>query len=229
MARIIEGVKETKTLLYAHNAAVSPGDVIIIGDQVLIAINKAGADVMNVYAYECRASFPKADGVGEGIGAAEYVYYDEDNEVVTDVAMGNVPLGISIEAAGDNDTEVVVDLCSFTISPVRRMPELLDDPGDGEAIPVNKSFVCFITTTEAGGETRTIAKPTFAGQRLVLSMAVDGGDCVITVASAINQTGNNTITMNDAGDYISLEGVKLGANLVWRVLGSDGVALSTVA
>lgn len=226
MARIIEGVRETKTLLYAHSAAVVAGEVIIMEDQVLIAVNAAGADVMNVYAYECRAAFPKADGVGEGIDTAVYVYWDAVNEVVTDVAMGNVPLGIAIEDSADADTEVVVDLCSFTISPTRRMPELIDDPGDAGAIPVTKSFACFITTE--GAETRTLAIPTFAGQRLVLSMAVDGGDCVITVASAINQTGNNTITMNDAGDYISLEGVKIGANLVWRVLGSDGVVLSTV-
>ncbi len=103
------------------------------------------------------------------------------------------------------------------------------DPGDGEAIPVTNSGTCPIVTTEAGGETRTLAAPTYAGQVLVLAMKTDGGDCVITAAAAINQTGNNTITMADAGDILVLVGVEVGAAKVWRAVGNDGCALSTVA
>jgi hypothetical protein len=108
------------------------------------------------------------------------------------------------------------------------VPALIADPGDGEAIPVTRAGTCALTTTEAGGETRTLAIPAKAGQRLSISLAVDGGDAVITAAAAINQAGNNTITLNDAGDYILLEGVKVGAGLVWRVTENDGCTLSTV-
>jgi hypothetical protein len=59
-------------------------------------------------------------------------------------------------------------------------------------------------------------------------MSVDAGDCVITAASAINQTGNNTITMNDAGDYIQLQAVTIAGALRWRVAANDGTALTTV-
>jgi len=83
-------------------------------------------------------------------------------------------------------------------------------------------------TTEAGGETRTLAAPTYAGQVLVLAMKADGGDCVITAAAAINATGNNTVTMADAGDTLVLVGVEIGAAKLWRVVVNDGCALSTV-
>ena len=107
-----------------------------------------------------------------------------------------------------------------------RSPILIADPGNGAAIPVIRSGVCAITT--AGAETRTLAIPTADGQIMTLSMDVDGGDGVITVASAINQTGNNTITMNDAGDTIVLASIKKAGVRAWRVVVNDGCALSTV-
>ncbi len=100
------------------------------------------------------------------------------------------------------------------------------DPGNAGAIAVTASGVCNITTT--GAETRTLAAPTFQGQRLNLSMTVDGGDAVLTVASAINQTGNNTITFNDAGDHVELVAVLIAAALRWRLVVNDGATLSTV-
>jgi hypothetical protein len=80
----------------------------------------------------------------------------------------------------------------------------------------------------AGAETRTLAAPSYAGQMLSLAMKTDGGDCVITCATGLNQTGNNTITMNDAGDSILLVGIESGANKRWRVVYNDGCTLSTV-
>lgn len=106
-------------------------------------------------------------------------------------------------------------------------PDVIADPGAAGAIPVDESGTCAITT--AGAETRTLAIPTFAGQEIAISMDVDGpGDAVITVAQAINQAGNNTITLNDAGDFILLVGVTVGGALRWRVAANDGAVLSTV-
>lgn len=100
------------------------------------------------------------------------------------------------------------------------------DPGDTGAIGVDKSGVCPIVT--AGAETRTLAIPSFIGQSVMLCLDTDGGDAVITVASAVNQTGNNTLTFADAGDEISLKAISVGGTLAWRVASNDGVALSTV-
>lgn len=99
------------------------------------------------------------------------------------------------------------------------------DPGDEGALPVSTSGSVAITT--AGAETRTLAIPGKAGTTLVLSLDVDGGNCVVTAAAAINQTGNDTITMADAGDTIVLTAVQVASALVWRVVVNDGCTLTT--
>ena len=101
------------------------------------------------------------------------------------------------------------------------LANLITDPGDGNAIPVTESGSCKITTT--GAETRTLAIPTFVGQQLQILMDVDGGDCVVTVASAFDANGDTTFTLDDAGDAITFIAVELGATLAWRILSSAGV------
>lgn len=99
------------------------------------------------------------------------------------------------------------------------------DPGHAGAIAVTNSGTCPLVS--AGAETRTIAAPTFAGQRIVLACKTYVGNIVVTASAAINQTGNTTITLNGAGDFIELVGVELGGAKVWRVSANDGCALST--
>mgnify|MGYP007024621474 FL=1 len=103
---------------------------------------------------------------------------------------------------------------------------IITDPGNAGAIPVTTDGVCALTS--AGAETRTLAIPTFAGQILCLCFDTDGGDVVVTSAQAINQTGNNTLTFNDAGDALTLIAITVGGARRWRVLHNDGVTLSTV-
>ncbi len=105
-------------------------------------------------------------------------------------------------------------------------PIKIPDPGNAGAIEVKNSG--FVNLVSAGAETRTLAAPSFQGQELQLDFKTDGGDCVLTVATTVNQTGNNTLTFADAGDQIILRAGRSGANLRWRVVCNDGVALSTV-
>jgi hypothetical protein len=107
-----------------------------------------------------------------------------------------------------------------------KAPVAIADPGASGAIPVTRSGSCALTSAEA--ETRTIAIPGLAGITLDVSLDVDGGDVTITVAAAVNQTGNNTIVMADAGDHIRLAAVQVAGALVWRLVCNDGGALSTV-
>ena len=106
----------------------------------------------------------------------------------------------------------------------------IPDPGDAGAIPVDHSGVVNIVT--AAAETRTVADPSFVGQRLTLHMQVDGGDATVTFASGINVTANNTAISADANDVLDLVGVKDGAatagTLAWRIVFNEGWALSTV-
>lgn len=100
------------------------------------------------------------------------------------------------------------------------------DPGNGQAIRVSKNNqVVSIRTTAA--ETRTLPNPTKVGVALTLAMVVDGGNCVVTAATAINVTGNTVMTFADANDTITLRSIRNGASgFRWSVQGNDGVALS---
>lgn len=103
---------------------------------------------------------------------------------------------------------------------------LIADPGDAGAIPVTFDGCCAMTS--AGAETRTLAAPAFIGQRISLICDVDGGSIVVTVASAVNQTGNNTLTLAEVKDMCVLEAMQVGGVKIWRIVANDGVALSTV-
>lgn len=104
--------------------------------------------------------------------------------------------------------------------------ERIPDPGNGKAIQCN--LTGYMTFSTGGMETRTLAAPQWAGQLLMMSMILDGGDNVIATTPAINTTGNNRITFSAVGQYILLIGVPHTTGFVWRVLGRDGAALSTV-
>jgi hypothetical protein len=102
----------------------------------------------------------------------------------------------------------------------------ITDPGDAGAIPVTKSGVCAMTS--AGAETRTLADPLVIGQQIALICDVYVGNIVVTAAGPVNQTGNNTLTFGAAADACYLIAMQLAGALEWRIMGNDGVALSTV-
>ena len=103
------------------------------------------------------------------------------------------------------------------------------EPASGEALPVTKSGQ-FVFATGASGETNTLASPTGSGITLDLfCRSHGGGDRVVTIASAANQTGNNTLTFGATSDYCRLVSIRSAANTYrWRIVANDGVALSTV-
>ena len=156
------------------------------------------------------ARYLTSAGAGE---VAQVWFVAPDSAVSEDIAQ----LALDVDA---------VELAVAGLAPYK--PVVVADPGDAGDIPVTTSGVVALTTVEVGGETRTIAAPTFAGQRLTLSLDVDGGDCVVTVASAVNMTGNNTLTLDNAGETIELAAVTVGGALAWRVAFNDGVGLTTV-
>jgi len=80
------------------------------------------------------------------------------------------------------------------------------DPGDAGAIPVTRGGVCMLTT--AGAETRTVADPARTGMRLSLFFMTDGGNCVVTFSSPVNQAANNTLTLADANESAHFVAVK---------------------
>lgn len=111
-----------------------------------------------------------------------------------------------------------------------RAPWVIPDPGDAGAIPNSKTGLVELVT--GGAETRTLAAPTLPWLRLTLAFKTDGGDCVVTCATTVNVTANNTITFDTAGEMIELVSVPSGANYRWRALSclpeGDTASLSTV-
>lgn len=107
-----------------------------------------------------------------------------------------------------------LSVCEFT----------LPDPGNAKALTSTNTGTIPIVT--AAAETRTLADPAKTGLRLTLAMKTDGGDCVITVASAFNSSGNTIITMNDAGDSIELRSIPVGSGYKWKIVNNDGCSLS---
>jgi len=104
----------------------------------------------------------------------------------------------------------------------------LADPGNAGVIQANSElFFNRIELSTAGAETRTLPDPVRGGQFLSISMAVDGGNAVITAATAVNAAGNTTLTFADVTDTITLISIPDGAGgYRWSVVGNDGVALS---
>lgn len=217
---------------YTPGSAVAAGAVVVQGSlpgfaRSPIAANELGSlGVVGVY------RVAKSNGA---ITAGAAVYWDADGDpeggtagtgAATTTATGNTFLGFAVAAAAETGTTVDVLCNGSQVSLQSVLANAITDPGNAGAIPVTQSGHVAIVT--AGAETRTIAAPTFTGQELLLFMKTDGGDAVITVATGINQTGNNTITMNDAGDVIRLVAVEVGANLRWRVVFNDGCTLATV-
>lgn len=102
----------------------------------------------------------------------------------------------------------------------------LTDPGTGAAIPVTSQCSSLGLTSGGSGETNTLANPAVVGSMMAITMQADGGgDIVITVASAYNQAGNTTVTLNDAGDTVVFIGANIGGTPRWRLLVNDGATL----
>jgi hypothetical protein len=103
------------------------------------------------------------------------------------------------------------------------------DPGTGQAIPVTGSGYVEIAVGDTA-ETNSLAVPTFVGQELTIYAVsrAGSGTRTITVASAFNTAGNNTILLDAAGETIVLRAIKIGTALAWRVIVADGATLSTV-
>lgn len=140
-----------------------------------------------------------------------------DIRIRYDFRFKNISVDARVDAAED----------AIDVLEAAGLATVIADPGDGGAIPVTSSGHVDLVTG-AAGETRTLAAPTLAGQQLLISLKTDGGgDAVITVATTVNQTGNDTITMGDAGDAVLLVAKQNGANLRWTVQMNDGAALAT--
>ena len=228
-------VQEGNSVDYTPTSAVVTGQVVVQNSLVGIPSSPIAANTLGSLAIVGVFDVVKATGA---VNAGAAVYWDAAGNPVGGVAGtgaatttsgGNTFMGKAVLAALSGDATVRVRLegvatASNTIH--EDLTNVIADPGAAGAIPVTNSGTCQIVT--AAAETRTLAAPTDVGQVLCLTMKTDGGNCVVTASAAINAAANNTLTFADVTDTILLVGAISGASKVWRVMGNDGVALSTV-
>lgn len=228
-------ISDGDSVAYTPGSAVTGGNVVVVNGITCVARKDIAANVQGALVTEGVFDFVKDSSNFSADKTA--VYWDADGDPVggtagtgaaTTTSSGNTFIGYSVGTAGVSATTVRAKLVEVpaTVTVAGALTTAITDPGNAGAIPVTKSGYCPIVT--AGSETRTLAAPSFIGQQLLLYIKTDGGTCVITVASAINQTGNNTITMADVRDVIKLVAIESGSNKVWHVESNDGAALSTV-
>ena len=105
-ANIADALTNVRTRPYTHNAALTAGDVIVVNGSVMIAINDTAADVENVFAYRCRAWFPKKANLALGVNTV--CHLDVANSEITDDPNGTTKTGTCDEFAAAADTEVLV-------------------------------------------------------------------------------------------------------------------------
>ncbi len=228
-------IQDGKSIDYTPSAAVAAGAVVAQGSMIGVAKTPIAANALGSLAVSGIFDVVKANEQ-QALGAA--LYWDADGDpyngtggtgCATTTSTNNTFIGFAQAAAGATDETVRVlwsGPVALTNTVHNALTAEITDPGDAGAIPVTDSGHCDLVT--AAAETRTLAAPTYAGQMLLLSLKTDGGDCVITCATTVNQTGNNTITLGDAGDAVLLVGKVNGANKRWSVVSNDGAALSTV-
>ena len=228
-------IQEGLSIDYTPGSAVASGQVVVQGSMIGVSKTPIAANALGALAVRGIFDVVKANEQ-QALGAA--LYWDADGNpyngtagtgCATTTSGGNTFIGFAQVVAEATD-EVVRVLWSGPVAVTNTvhnaLTALIADPGNAGAIPVTDTGHCEIVTT--GAETRTLAAPTYLGQMLLLSMKTDGGDAVIAVATAVNQTGNNRITMNDAADSILLVAVASGTNIRWRVACNDGCTLATV-
>jgi predicted RecA/RadA family phage recombinase len=226
MANFARFIQDSETIDYTPASAVSAGQVVVLADLIGVAKLDIAANVLGALHITGIFDFPKSTAGGSAIAVGTTVYWNTDSYVAQATASTYKQLGKVIRAAVDADTTVRIVLNGLVSTSVNPLAAGIADPGASGAIPVTASG--YVDLVTAAAETRTLAAPSFKGQQLLLSMKTDGGDCVVTVATTVNQTGDNTITFNDAGDAVLLVAKTNGANIRWSVVSNDGAALSTV-
>jgi len=95
-------------------------------------------------------------------------------------------------------------------------PQVIDDTTT--AVGVAQSITHIDTNTAGGAHAGALADGT-RGQIKIITMIADGGDSVITPTNFANGT---TITLNDAGDSITL----IFTNSEWLVIANNGCTVA---
>ena len=106
---------------------------------------------------------------------------------------------------------------------------VIADPGNAAAFPNDQTGTINLKTVGAD-ETRTLAAPVREGILLTICMETDGGDCILTVASFVDESDSSTITFDNTGEFVTLRSIRTDTGTFgWRVAEYDGVSGITIS
>ena len=100
--------QEFKRIAHIPGSDVASGDVVIQNSLVGYATEAISSGVMGSIVIDGIVSAPKATTEGSAIAAGKDVYWDADDNVVTETGTDNTYLGKAVKAAGDDDATVDV-------------------------------------------------------------------------------------------------------------------------
>lgn len=99
---------------------------------------------------------------------------------------------------------------------------VVSDPGNGGTIGITAwNQVCLVVTASA--ETRTLAQPHKAGLLATVVLATDGGTLTLTVTGGVDESNDTSVTLDDAGDFVTFFSIGKGGSYYWRPLQAFGV------
>ncbi len=160
------------------------------------------------------------------------VYVDDGTPGALTLVSGafNAKVGIVLTAATEADGGLALiypELYRKEMGSLARMADVVN----GATYPADEVLRSSIVQVAipAGAETRVLDAPSVLGQEITFTAISDaGGSVAITAASEINQATNTTMTLADVQDTITLRAYTIAgtADMRWRVLFNDGVALS---
>jgi predicted RecA/RadA family phage recombinase len=106
----LESAKTLKSTT-ATDATHSAGDMIVVGNTIGVVVEDVGTSSDFVLVYEAeKILVPKATGAGISFSAGDDVYFDSNNNNVTNASTGNTQCGKALESAGTSDDELLIDL-----------------------------------------------------------------------------------------------------------------------
>jgi hypothetical protein len=102
---------KTMKLTTGENESLSAGEMTKVHDTIGVVVEDAAPNSEFVLVYEAeKLVAPKATGQGISLAAGDNVYYDASAKKVTNAASGNTLCGKALEDAGEDDSEVLIDL-----------------------------------------------------------------------------------------------------------------------
>lgn len=104
----------------------------------------------------------------------------------------------------------------------------LRDPGASAALP--HTLCGQVQLITAAAETRTQPDPLKAGLEYSIAMRTDGGDCVVTFATAYDDFSSTTMTFNTVGQVAKFVSVRVSDSAFrWKLLSLDPSITSSPA